>query len=147
MPTTATVAPRILSFSSGMARVLQHRRTWRTLQRAASPLEATHDLGSGFAALWGRRLGANHQLHASSSSQLERGQREQRHDQPGNPETSDDLRLLPANGLEVMVQRGHFENTFAPRFVTAHLQNDRERFDDIHTADEWQQQLLLDQHG
>src|SRR5438270_5840128 len=46
-----------------------------------------------------------------------------------------------------MVQRRHFENAFLARLVRAHLQDHRKRLNHEDTADEWQQQLLLDDDG
>src|ERR1035441_1392633 len=80
------------------------------------------------------------------SSQLQSGQREQRHHQPGDPEARDDLRFRPPQRLEMMVQRGHLENPFAAQLVAAHLEDDGKRLQHVNAADEYQQHLLLDEH-
>src|SRR3989338_4262222 len=82
-----------------------------------------------------------------SSPQLQRAQGEQRENQRGNPETDDDLRLLPPDELEVVVERGHAEDAPAGQLEGADLQDHRQRLQDEHAADEEKQDLLLDDDG
>src|SRR5579883_1067684 len=78
--------------------------------------------------------------------QLQRGQREEREHQARDPETRDNFRFRPAQRLEVVVQRGHFEDALAAaELVAADLQDDGERLQNEDAADENQQHLLLDQ--
>src|SRR5579875_3436465 len=67
--------------------------------------------------------------------------------QGGDPEAHDHLGLGPADQLEMMMQRRHFEDALLTKFVTADLQNDRQRFQNKDAADEGEQQLLLDDDG
>src|SRR6267154_6836663 len=47
----------------------------------------------------------------------------------------------------MMVNRGHAENALAAQLERAHLQNNRKRFDDKHSADKKEQDFLLDDDG
>ena len=53
--------------------------------------------------------------NVDASSQLERAERDQRAEDRDDPEADDDLRLGPAQQLEVMVDRRHAEDALAPR--------------------------------
>src|SRR5574340_518769 len=79
--------------------------------------------------------------------QFEGGEREQRQHQPRDPETHDDLGFLPAERLEVVMQRRHLEDPLAAQLEAAHLQHHRERIHHENAADEDQQDFLLDEHG
>ena len=58
------------------------------------------------------------------------------------------LDSLPAQLLEMMMQRRHLEDTLlVAQFVAAHLQHHRDRFEDEDAADERQQQFLADDDG
>src|SRR5579862_8771946 len=46
-----------------------------------------------------------------------------------------------------MMEWGHFEDAFLAQLIRANLQNDGKRFNDKHTADERQQEFLLDHDG
>src|SRR5689334_22784573 len=70
-----------------------------------------------------------------ASPQFQRGQGEEGHDKSGDPEAGDNFRFLPAQRLEVMMDRRHLEDSFTPQLIAPHLQDHRERFDDIHAAD------------
>jgi hypothetical protein len=48
-----------------------------------------------------------------ASSELQGGEGEEGEGEGHDPETDDDLRLLPAHELEVMVKRGHAEHALA----------------------------------
>src|SRR5882762_3850069 len=80
-------------------------------------------------------------------SQFQRGQRKQRKYQRRNPEAHNDFRLRPAQQFEMMVNRRHLENAFLAQLVGTNLQDHRKRLDNENTADERQQQFLLDHHG
>src|SRR5437588_11021601 len=79
--------------------------------------------------------------------QLQSRQRKQRHDKTSDPEAHDYLRFRPAQCLEVVMNRRHFENTFSvPKLIAPHLQNHRQSFDYVNAANKHKQNLLLDQH-
>src|SRR3954468_5345582 len=61
------------------------------------------------------------QQHRQTLAQLQRRQCKQREDQRSDPEPHDDLRLRPAQQLEMMVQRRHLENALLPRLIRGHL--------------------------
>src|SRR5688572_4979107 len=70
-------------------------------------------------------------------AELEREQAKRGKGQREQPKAGDDLRLRPAAQLEVMVQRGHFEDAPPARKTKIrHLNDDRQRNDDIHPADD-----------
>src|SRR5436190_20206040 len=82
------------------------------------------------------------------SAQLQRREAEQREDDRHDDEPRDDLRLAPANQLEVMMERRHAEQALPTRRLEIpDLQDHRKRLEHEHAADNRQQQLLLDQNG
>src|SRR5215469_2485099 len=82
-----------------------------------------------------------------SLSQLQCGQREQGENQGSDPETHYHLRLGPAQQFEVVMNRRHFKDALLAELVRTDLQDHGQRFDYEYSADEWQQQFLLDDHG
>src|SRR4051812_880758 len=73
--------------------------------------------------------GGSPALQPHSSSQLQRGQREQRQHQSRNPKPGDNLRLRPTQSLKMMMQRSHFEDSLPmPQLIAPHLQDHAHRF-------------------
>src|SRR5882762_9143365 len=77
-------------------------------------------------------------------SQLQRRQRKQRKNQRGDPKPHDHFRFAPTEQFEMMMNGRHAEDALAAQFEGAHLQNHGKRFDDEDTADEKEQDFLLD---
>src|SRR6266849_6508302 len=75
-------------------------------------------------------------------AQLQGREREQRTDHRHDPEAHDDLRLGPAEELEVMVDGRHAEDALAPEPVGDHLSDHRERLDHEHAPHQEEHQLL-----
>ena len=75
----------------------------------------------------------------SCSSQFERRQRDHREDDRDDPEADDDLRLLPARQLEVVMQRRHLEDAPPGDLERGHLQDHRQRLEHEQAADEDEQ--------
>src|SRR6476620_4010150 len=73
--------------------------------------------------------------YSLSSSQLHRGEAQQREDEGHDPETDHHLGFLPAAELEVVVERGHAEDALAAQLEGEDLQDDGEGLDDEHAAD------------
>src|SRR6185503_18214849 len=69
------------------------------------------------------------------SPQLQSGEAEQREDEGHDPEADDDLRLLPAHQLEVVVQGRHAEDALAAQLEGGHLQDDGQGLDHEQAAD------------
>src|SRR5579863_7800645 len=82
----------------------------------------------------------------AGSSEFERGEREEGHDQASDPEAGDDFRFLPAEGFEVMMQRGHFEDALAAELEAADLEDHREAFDHVDAADEEKKNFLFEKN-
>src|SRR5437588_13076586 len=88
-------------------------------------------------------------IHHFLSPQLQSRETQQREQYRDDQEAEDDLRLLPARHLEVVVQRRHLKQpparTQAPlrQFEEGDLQRHRQRLDDIDAADEYEYQLLM----
>ena len=61
-----------------------------------------------------------------------------------DPETDDNFGFVPAQLLEMVVQRGHLEDTLFPQLVAADLEDDGDRFNDENSSDEGEQKLLAD---
>src|SRR5215471_19503370 len=64
-----------------------------------------------------------------ASPQLQREQTEEREDDREDQKPRDDLRFLPADEFEVMVERRHSEDTLAAHLVRRHLDDDRAGFE------------------
>src|SRR5437868_5563510 len=82
---------------------------------------------------------------SARSSQLQGGETEQREDDREDHEPRDDLRLAPADELEVVVQRRHSEDALAGELEGSDLQHDRRRLDDEDAADDDEDEFLLDE--
>src|SRR5947209_17198292 len=87
------------------------------------------------------------------SPQLQRRETQQREENRDDEEAEDDLRLLPAGHLEVVVQRRHLKEP-TPRaqpplrqLEERDLERHRQSLYDVDAADENQNQLLLRQHA
>ena len=65
-----------------------------------------------------------------------------------DPETNHDFLFRPTQKLEVMVERGHFEDPFSSgQPEIGDLQEDRERFQDKNAGYHEKKKLLLDHDG
>src|SRR5438067_10010519 len=89
----------------------------------------------------------------SHSTQFQSRETQQREENRDDEEAEDDLRLLPAGHLEVVVQRRHLKEP-TPRaqpplrqLEERDLERHRQSLYDIDAADENQNQLLLRQHA
>src|SRR6266571_346390 len=82
-----------------------------------------------------------------ASAKLQRCQAEQRENNRDNHEARNHLGLAPADELEVMMDRRHFEHALSGQFEGGHLDDDRQRFEHEHAADDAEQQFLLDENG
>src|SRR6266478_6125221 len=80
----------------------------------------------------------------ASLPQLQRRQRKQRKNQRGDPKPHDHFRFAPTEQFEMMMNGRHAEDALAAQFEGAHLQNHGKRFNDEDTADEKEQDFLLD---
>src|SRR5438093_12704362 len=67
-------------------------------------------------------------------AELQRREREQRTHHRDDPEADDDLRLGPAEELEVVMDGRHAEDALAAELEGDHLPDHRERLDDGHPA-------------
>src|ERR1044071_9254399 len=92
-----------------------------------------------------RRPRTENPVASTPSPQLQRRQAEQRKDDSHDQKARDHLRLAPSDQLEVMVDRGHLEHALTCELEGSNLDDDGQRFDDEHAADDGEQQLLLDQ--
>src|ERR1035441_1200019 len=126
------------SASSGLRSVARTRAP----SRASKAAEATPDF-------FMPTTSASMPLNVISfSAEFQRSECEQGQYQAGDPEARDDFRFGPAQRLEVMVDGRHFENAFAvAQLVAAHLKDDGNSFQNENSADEQQQDFLLDEHG
>src|SRR5262249_38709974 len=92
-----------------------------------------------------RQLSSGHTVRrcraSLARSRLESGQPEHGAENGGDPKTHDDFVLRPAEQLKMMVQRGAAKDPPLRPTMKSDLQNDAQRFDDKHTADNRQQQL------
>src|SRR6516164_3389042 len=75
------------------------------------------------------------QVH-TSSPELQRAQADDRAYKRQNPEAHDDLWLLPAFELVMMMDRCHEKHPLSAHLVRDHLKDDRERFHHEDTADD-----------
>src|SRR5262249_11285909 len=82
-----------------------------------------------------------------SSPQLERRDRGEREDERHDEEADDDLRLLPPDELEVVVEGSHAEDPLARQLEGGDLEDHRHRLGHEHPAHHHQEQLLLDEDG
>ena len=83
----------------------------------------------------------------ASSAQLQRRETEQHEQHRDDPEAHDDLVLLPALQLVVVVDRRHPEDALAGELERRHLDHHRQRLDDEHAAHDEQHDLLAHDHG
>src|SRR6266566_3268580 len=89
------------------------------------------------------RLPAKPVTGITRSPQLERGQAGKRKHHRDDPEADDDLRLGPAELLEVMMDRRHPEDPLAGQLVRHHLHDDRDRLEHEQPADHRENDLVL----
>src|ERR1700726_2270391 len=78
------------------------------------------------------------------SPQLERGEAGQRQHHRDDPEPDHDLRLGPAQLLEMMMDRRHLEDALARELEGRNLHDHRNRFQHEQSADHGQHDLVLD---
>src|SRR5215813_9295847 len=79
----------------------------------------------------------------ATSPQLQRRQSHERKHHRDDPEPDHDLRLGPAELLEVMVDRRHPEHALAGELERDHLHDHRHRFEHEQAADDRQHDLVL----
>src|ERR1700730_7278819 len=85
-------------------------------------------------------------MMARPSSQLERGEAGERQHHRDDPEPDHDLRLGPAQLLEMMVQRRHPQNAFPGELERGDLHDPRDRLQHEQSADHRQHDLVLDRN-
>src|SRR5271169_635437 len=78
------------------------------------------------------------------SPQLQSGEADHRQHESDDPEPHDDLRLGPAELLEMMMNRRHAEDPPARQLERGHLHHDGKRLHDEKSADDRQHDLVLD---
>src|ERR1700676_3908371 len=76
-------------------------------------------------------------------SQLQGRQPGEREHDRNDPDANDDLRLGPAELLEMMVDRRHLEHALAGELKRHHLHDDGHRFEHEQPADDRQHDLVL----
>src|SRR6266478_1318979 len=81
---------------------------------------------------------------SASLPQLQCRQRKQRKNQRGDPKPHDHFRFAPTEQFEMMMNGRHAEDALAAQFEGAHLQNHGKCFNNEDTADEKEQDFLLD---
>src|SRR5262245_51512217 len=86
-------------------------------------------------------------MRMALSSEFQRGEAEEREDDRENHEPRDDLRLAPADELEVVMERRHPENALPRRLERRDLDHDRRGFDHEDAADNHQYEFLLDEQS
>src|SRR5262245_59947680 len=75
------------------------------------------------------------QAQATKSSQLQRGKPREREHDGDDPEADHDLRLGPAEVLEMVMDRRHHEHALAGELERGHLHDHRNRFEHEQAAD------------
>src|SRR5579872_5696587 len=78
------------------------------------------------------------------SPQLQGREADHGENEGDDPEAHDDLRLGPAELLEMMMDRRHFEDALAGHLERGDLHDDRKRLDHKQAADDRQHDLVLD---
>src|SRR6478609_9191083 len=99
---------------------------------AARPLRPTPRIATCFPARVMVQLG-----------NLEQGEAEQGEHDGNDPEADDHLVFMPAEKLEMVVDRRHLEDPLFAELETAHLEDDGHRFHHEHAADDDEERLLL----
>src|SRR5688572_6550655 len=112
----------------------------RSSSAAATPLRAAPTTTT-------RRPRTEKSLSPTPSPQLQRRQAEEREDHRHDQKSGDHLRLAPPHQFEVMVERRHLEHSLARELERRDLDDHRGRLGDEHAADDYEQQLLLDEGG
>src|SRR5215471_6852615 len=82
-------------------------------------------------------------IMAAPSPQLQRRQAGQRQHDRDDPEADDDLRLGPAELLEMVMQRRHLEHALAGEPEREHLHDHRHRLEHEQAADDGERDLVL----
>src|ERR1700744_3579360 len=77
------------------------------------------------------------------SAQLQRGEAGERQHHRDDPEADHDLRLGPAELLEMMVYRRHLEDAFTGELERRHLHDHRDRLQPEKAADHRQHDLVF----
>src|SRR5229473_8086904 len=124
-----TMAPRAAQKSAVAAPVLASPTTSTRLPRNSN------GLGISF---------ARHFSQNDSLPQLQRSQRKQGEYQRRNPKPHDHFRFAPTKQFEMVVNGRHAENALTAQLERAYLQNHGNGFQHKYTANEKQQNLLLD---
>jgi hypothetical protein len=75
--------------------------------------------------------------------QFQGRQTQQRADDRENPKSNDDRVFLPTSQLEMVMKRGHDENSSARQLEAEHLQNYRDRFEHENATHDYQEQFLF----
>src|SRR4051812_4686958 len=136
---SSSASPSLPSLESApSARSPRARRTCS----AASPERARPTTRYGPPGSGGRGLTAA----TSRDALLVHGEPDRRAHRGHDPEAQDDLRLRPAQDLEVVVDRGHEEDPLAEGLEREDLQEDAERLEHEDAAEDDQQLLGLRHH-
>src|SRR4029077_19353242 len=121
------------------ATVTRAPAAWSNRQAAtpllASPITVTRAPASSIAA-----------SPTMPSPKLQGTQTQQGQQDGDDPQPHHDLGLLPSFHLKVMMDGRHEKNAFPARLERDNLKNDRDRFNDKHSADHQEQQLMLADH-
>src|ERR1700760_2404170 len=80
-------------------------------------------------------------------SELQRGKADEREDHRNDPEANDDGGFLPAELLEVMVDRRHLEDALAGKLERRHLDDHRDGFEHEEATNDGQNDLMLGGNG
>src|SRR5262245_10528866 len=146
-PSRPSAPTSVLREASGLASV-RTTEAWRDVRKRAidRPLFEAPTTTTRVPARRGG-LGVLGTALIASLPQLECGQADQGEDDGDDPETDHHPLLRPAGQLEMVVQRRHPEDPLAAQTERADLQDHRQRLDHEQSADEDQQDLLLDHDG
>src|SRR5262245_8011637 len=132
---------RSASVNVGRASVRVTRAPRRTSSSAAAiPLRAAPTTTT-------RRPSTLNAPDPTSSPQLQRRQTEQRENHRDDQKPRDHLGLAPADELEVVMNGRHLEHAFAREPERDDLDDHGEPFEHEDSADDREQQFLLDQNG
>src|SRR5712692_7854095 len=124
-----TFAPRVAQNSAVATPVLASPTTSTRLPRNSN----------GFAIYLAKPANQNDFL-----PQFQRRQRKQRKNQRGDPKPHDHFRFAPTEQFEMVMDGRHAEDALAAQFERTYLQNHGKSFNDEDTADEKEQDFLLD---
>src|SRR5215210_3438210 len=149
-PASSLTTPSPLSASASFGQSMNSFRSFRTTSAPRAARKRTDATPLRPAPMTSTFLPSSSITHLAKLQRRKAQQREQDRD---DEEAEDDLRLLPARHLEVVVQRRHLEEPPARpqpplrQLEEADLERYRQRLDDVDAADEDENQLLLRQHA